>query len=186
MPTSATGNREAGLTLFELLVVLFVLGLFASLVTLRIEGVISGGDLRLASRTITGEIARLRAKAAYTHKELTLVLNVSENTLLASDASEEEEEEEAKATIGDGSFRETPVPKGTRLPKGVDLQDVVIFSSGKKQEGEGVIRFFPNGTVDRALIHIRNEREEAYTLEVQPLTGNVVLQEGYLDQKTAD
>jgi prepilin-type N-terminal cleavage/methylation domain-containing protein len=181
MPTSATGNLRgtSGFTLFELLVVIFVLGLFASIVALRIEGVVSGGDLRLASRMITGEITRLRSRAAYTHREHTLVFNVSEETLLASDAPVEEEKE----TFGEWSLQKSPAPKGRRLPEGIDLQDVVIFSSGKKQEGEGVMRFFPNGTVDRALIHIRNEREESYTIEVQPLTGNAVLHEGYIDQK---
>lgn len=183
MPISVTGSRKRptplGFTLFELLVVLFVLGLFASLLTLRIEGAVSGGDLRLASRMLIGEITRLRGRAAYTHKEHTLTLNVSEDTMLASDAPEEDQ-----GLIGESLFREAAASGGIRLPKGVDLQDVVVSSTGKKQEGEGKIRFFGNGTVDRALIHIRNEHDEAYTLEIHPLTGNVILHEGYIDQKT--
>lgn len=183
MGTWATGSREGpipcGFTLFELLAVLFVLGLFASLLTLRIEGAVTGGDLRLASRMIIGEITRLRGKAAYTHKEYSLTLNVTEETLLPSDAPSKE-----TGLAEQSVFHDPASLRSLSLPKGVDLQDVVILAAGKRQEGEEKIRFFANGTVDGALIHLRNERDETRTLEIRPLTGNVVLHDGYIEQKT--
>ena len=70
-----------------------------------------------------------------------------------------------------------------KLPQGVHVEDVVVLPFGKKQEGEAKIRFFANGTIDDSLIHLRNEAGEVYTLEINPLTGNVVIHDTYMDKK---
>jgi hypothetical protein len=70
------------------------------------------------------------------------------------------------------------------LPSGVRIEDVVLPSRGKIQQGEAGIRFFANGSVERAVIHLRNEREEAYTLEISPITGHVEVQDGYIEKET--
>ena len=56
-------------------------------------------------------------------------------------------------------------------------------AANKIQEGEARIRFFANGTVERALIHLRNEKNDAYTLEINPLTGFVKIYDGYIEKK---
>jgi hypothetical protein len=73
-----------------------------------------------------------------------------------------------------------------KMPKGVILKDVVVFPYGKFQEGVTKIRFYPNGCVDRTLFHLENERDEAYTLEVNPLTGHVMIYDRYIDQNPGE
>ena len=172
MQTLLTGllwkNRVNGFTLVELLVVILIVGLFSALISIRIEGSLSGGDLRLATRVIMGEINQLRGKAAYTHKEHVLGLNVDVNYLYSFLPLPQEGELSKKIK---------------KLPSGVNLEDVVIFSEGKIQEGEARIRFFANGCIDRSLIHLTNEKDEKYTLQINPITGQITVYDKYIDQK---
>ena len=73
--------------------------------------------------------------------------------------------------------------KKQELPPGVSIEDVVVLSRGKDQEGEAFIRFFANGCVEHSLIHLRNISNEAYTLEINPVTGWVRIHEGYIEKK---
>lgn len=183
MPTLLTGlvrkNRVNGFTLVEFLVVILIIGLFSTLISIRIEGSFSGGDLRLAARLITGEINQLRGKAASTHKGQVLGLNVDQNYLYTLHPLPEKEELSVRFQEEYGGYLKTI----KRLPDGVNLEDVVIFSKGKTQEGEATIRFFSNGCIDRSVIHLRNERNEAYTLKINPITGQVTIYDKYIDQK---
>ena len=170
-------NRAAGFTLMELLVVIMILGFFSAFLSLRIENVFSGGDLRLASRVIMGEIKEFRGRAAYSHKEQIMGFLVGRNSLYPVESIAEREPGSGWA-IED---RET-APQTTRLPEGVILEDVVTPRMGKIQEGEARIRFFANGCVERSLIHLRNTGDDVYTLEINPLTGNVRIYDRYVDQ----
>jgi prepilin-type N-terminal cleavage/methylation domain-containing protein len=173
------GSRSWGFTLLELLVVLLIVALFSALYSVRIEGVLSGGDLRLASRVIMGEISKMRGKAAYTHRNHFMVFNLDENTLTAfSTRDSSRGSSEGKVEAEDESFSTL-----VKLPKGVDLEDVVIYQKGKVQQGKVNYTFFANGTVERALIHLRNQKDEAYTLEINPLTGQVTVHDSYIDQQ---
>lgn len=184
MGTSATGwskknKRTQGFTLIEVMLVLVILVVMTGLISIRIEGALSGGDLRLASRIIIGEITNLRGKAAATRLEHTLILNVDEDTLADQDETAPKEDPMEWSLEKDDSSED----KGRPLPKGVDLEDVVLFPEGKIQEGEARVRFFANGCVDRTLIHLRNESNDVYTLEVNPLTGHVRIYDRYVEQR---
>jgi prepilin-type N-terminal cleavage/methylation domain-containing protein len=172
-------DRPQGFTLLELLIVIVILGIFSAVFSVRIEGVLSGGDLRLASRLIIGEIYKLRGRAAYASKDLVLTLDIDENALIPPKVPEEEVE--SLSVFFKGRYEE---PERLRIPKGVKLEDVVVFSHGKIQEGKAYITFFANGCVDRSLIHLRNEKDAVYTLEINPLTGQVKTHDRYIEQKT--
>ena len=174
MRTLQTGsfkrNRGRGFTLFELLLVLLLVGLFSALLSVRLESLLPRGGLRLATRTIIKEIHGHRGKAAYTHSKQILRLDVDENTLHPFDSEPEEEtKSEQLSTI--------------YLPEGVRIEDVMLLTEGKIQQGQARIRFYRNGCVERALIHVRNEEDDAYTLEINPSTGNVEVHDGYIEQE---
>ncbi|MBN1106590.1 MAG: prepilin-type N-terminal cleavage/methylation domain-containing protein [Deltaproteobacteria bacterium] len=179
---SRTGHsRKAdprGFSFFELLLVLLILGLFSTLLTLRLEGLFTGGDLRRASREIIGEIARLRGRAAHSRVEQVLRFNLDENCFYP-----------VEKEIGeDDSTGWTAFPVGfegsakREMPEGVELVDVVLLSGGKVQEGEVDIRFFANGCVESAFIHLRNRAQAVHTLEINPITGQVRIHDCYVDR----
>jgi hypothetical protein len=155
--------------------------LFFVLVTVPIEGVLSGGDLGQATRMLMSEVSRMRGEAAYERKVQTLVLDLEKNvfyalepeTLVEFRSAEKtplEEEKEVVAKIKD-------------LPSGVYFADVMLDTVGKVQEGKAEIRFFANGCVEHALIHLKNAADKFYTLEINPVTGLIRTHEGYMEQK---
>lgn len=174
-------NRVPGFTLIELCVVMFIMALFSALLTIRLEGVLSGGDLRLAARMVIGEITRLRGVAAYTHRIQELGFNIEKNNFYTIDPGQPD----GRKVSGWPPEKKNAFTKIIKLPGGVKLEDVVIVSTGKIQGGEGRIRFYANGSVDRSLIHLRNENNEVYTLEITPPTGQVTIHDKYIDQRMA-
>ena len=166
-------RASCGFTLIELLIVLFILGIASFLLTPRLENIISGGDLRLASRIIIGEIHNARGIAAYTHLDQDLLLNMDENTIYPVEIVSADER-----FAGEASRGHNIPPAIRRMPEGVSLEEVFVLSRGRFQGGSAAIRFYANGCVEQSRIHLRNERGASYTLDINPLTGNTVLKEG--------
>jgi len=168
-----------GFTLLELVVVLALLGIFTSVLTLRVTDVFSDGDLRLASRMIIGRISALRGEAVYSRTEQALGLSIGRNTLYEIDPVQSDPAAAEGIYIGEEKTAgEAPLPQGVRL------EDVILPPRGKIQEGEVRIRFFANGRIEKSLIHLRNEADAVYTLEINPLTGLVKVHDRYVEQKT--
>ena len=174
-------NETAGFSLFEIAVVLFIISLFFVLVTVPIEGILSGGDLGQATRMLMSEVSNLRGEAAYTRKIQTLVLNIEQNTFYALEPETSVEFRKTEESL----FEEEKevVLRKKDLPSGVSFADVVLDTLGKVQEGKAEIRFFANGCVEHTLIHLKNEGGKFYTLEINPVTGLIRTHEGYIEQK---
>jgi prepilin-type N-terminal cleavage/methylation domain-containing protein len=171
-----------GFTLLELLVVILIIGMFAAFAAVRMDAVVSGGDLRLASRLIIAEIKALRGKAAHTHQAQQLAFNLEKHLFYPVLASREETE----IALGEIEKGIKTVHRMKKLPEGVFFEDVAILSKGKIQEGEARLLFFPDGSIERSLIHLRNEKNDVYTLEINPLTGAVKIYDRYIEQKSED
>jgi hypothetical protein len=181
-PTGRPGrNKTAGFSLFEIAVVLFIISLFFVLVTVPIEGILSGGDLGQATRMLMSEVSKLRGEAAYTRRIQTLVLNIEQNTFYAMEPETPVEFRKTEESL----FEEEKevVPRRKDLPPGVFFADVVVDTVGKVQEGKAEVRFFANGCVEHTLIHLKNEGGKFYTLEINPVTGLIRTHEGYIEQK---
>ena len=181
-PTGRPGrNKTAGFSLFEIAVVLFIISLFFVLVTVPIEGILSGGDLGQATRMLMSEVSKLRGEAAYTRRIQTLVLNIEQNTFYAMEPETPVEFRKTEESL----FEEEKevVPRKKELPSGVFFADVVVDTVGKVQEGKAEVRFFANGCVEHTLIHLKNEGGKFYTLEINPVTGLIRTHEGYIEQK---
>lgn len=174
-------NETAGFSLFEIAVVLFIISLFFVLVTVPIEGILSGGDLGQATRMLMSEVSKLRGEAAYTRKIQTLVLNIEQNTFYALEPETPVEFRKTEESLFEEEKEVVPGKKD--LPSGVSFADVVLDTLGKVQEGKAEIRFFANGCVEHTLIHLKNEGGKFYTLEINPVTGLIRTHEGYIEQK---
>ena len=174
-------NETAGFSLFEIAVVLFIISLFFVLVTVPIEGILSGGDLGRATRMLMSEVSKLRGEAAYTRKIQTLVLNIEQNTFYALEPETSVEFRKTEESLFEEEKEVVPGKKD--LPSGVSFADVVLDTLGKVQEGKAEIRFFANGCVEHTLIHLKNEGGKFYTLEINPVTGLIRTHEGYIEQK---
>lgn len=181
----ATGwwrGRSEGFTLLELMIVAVILGLFWASAGIRLDGAVSGGDLGLAARRLSGEIRELRGRAAHGHKEQVLVVHLTRNRYWPSESREDAEESAFEwLNHADDSIPEN----AAALPRGVFFDRAAVLGEETRREGLAEIRFFANGCVERSLLTIRNEKGRSLTLEIHPLTGRVELHEGTVEQRAA-
>jgi len=68
-----------------------------------------------------------------------------------------------------------------RFPKGVEIQDVITEAGEKETEGEAYLGIGTNGVIFGNTIHIA-KGEEQFTLTINPLTGRVAIDEGYIEE----
>ena len=131
---------------------------------------------------LMSEVSELRGEAAYTKKIQTLVLDMEKNTFYALEPETLEEFGKTGGSLFDED-EDKVIPREKALPSGVAFEDVVLDTQGKVQEGKAEVRFFANGCVEHALIHLKNEGGKHYTLEINPVTGLIRTHEGYIEQK---
>lgn len=156
--------------MIEITIVIFILALVALLVTPKLQR-FAGGDARSSSRELAGVVSSLvqDAVAAHTIHRLNYDLDAEEFwvTTLVS--------------VGGVLEEGPPVGSKRRLPADVQFEDVATAHQGLVTSGTAFTQFFPSGAVTRTTIHLRDEDEATYSLSVNPITGRVVVTDGYVD-----
>ncbi len=78
----------------------------------------------------------------------------------------------------------SPAGEARELGDGIRVLDVWVEGVDHPEtEGESYLYFFPSGYTQRALVHLQDEDDHVYTLLVQPLTGEVRLEDRYVEAK---
>lgn len=163
-----------GFTLIEIGLVLLILSIMFALVIPRF-GDRSHSDLVANTRRLAVTFRFLRHEAMLNGRTYRLFYDLVEHRYWAGLIHDEGGE--APALIEDSG----PLGRGVTLPEPVGFLDVVLpLTAGKLQDGVAFTDFYPDGYVDLTVIHLDNG-SEAYTLRVEPLTGNVYVTEGYQD-----
>jgi prepilin-type N-terminal cleavage/methylation domain-containing protein len=170
MPTSTVGNlnSQKGFTLWELTIVILLVGIFATL-TVPILNHYGRDDLAWSARRIAGTAQFLFNEAAISGREHQLCLEFKENRLAVKVLERDLEAVELERW-------------GNRLdlPEGVRIRDVRIAGRGSFSTGSATIRFFPGGYLEESLIHLSRE-SKVLTLRFNPFTGATEVREGYHD-----
>ncbi|MEW6683219.1 MAG: prepilin-type N-terminal cleavage/methylation domain-containing protein [Nitrospirota bacterium] len=161
---------QGGFTLIEISIVVFILALVALLVTPKLHR-FAGGDARSASRELAGFVAALEQEAVASHTIHRLYYDL------------EADEYWVTTLVPVGGVLEEGAPVGTkrRLPSDVQFEDVATAHQGLVTSGTAFTQFFPSGAVTRTTIHLRDEDDAKYSLSVNPITGRVVVTDGYVD-----
>lgn len=165
-----SGSRAAaGFTLVELGLVILILAVAATIVVPRL-GDRARADLVSHARRLALTFRHLRHEAILTGQVHRLVYDLERHRyfVLSSDGR---------------TFRRV----GDRLGRGIRLPDPVAFAdvylpatAGKVYDGLAATDFYPTGEVDPTVVHLSNGTE-AYTVQVEPLTGRVAVYAGYFD-----
>ena len=172
MPMSKTGtwNKRQAFTLLELVVVLFIVALFATLVIPRLGAFLSHGDTNKAVRQIRGLVRYLVGMSASTRTPYRLHYDLDEGRCWVSRQGTEGEFVEEQETL----------TRPLHLPQGVRFQDIDT-PRGVYAEGEAYTDFFPSGWVEDTLIHV--EGNSLVTLKLLPLTGDIKVYDGYVTEE---
>jgi general secretion pathway protein H len=143
---------SSGVTLLELMIVLVLMALIAS-VTIPIFGSgVSTTELRSAARELAAGLRLARGQAIAQRTEAMLELDVAAR-----------------------NFRVPPDPRVHALPTGIDLK---LFTAQRDlvSDNVGAIRFYPDGGSNGGRVTLA-AGERKYDVDVDWLTGRVVILE---------
>lgn len=177
MTGKRTPNRpRCGFTLLEIMVVIIIIGAILTIAIPRF------GDVFQAN--IKGAMRRFSGMVKFCFHE-----SIIKQSILRLVISPETGEYWPTILITSGNVGEfvdltgsSVVKKKARLPQGIRFADVMTpHNILKVDREEAFITFFPTGYAERAVIHLVDDAGRFYTLIIQPLTGDVQIEEGYLD-----
>jgi len=156
-----------GFTLIELAVVLVILSVTAMLVMPRL---FPGDDaaLRSSARTLASTLRYLQDRAIATRSNFNLKFQFPDGAIAVNTVSDSGEE----GATGDGALRERI------LADGVAVEDVVLTTLGRVNEGEVIVRVGMAGLQELLTVHLKS-RGGTYTVIAYPVSGKVRIEEGY-------
>ena len=158
-----------GFTLIELTVVLAILSITALLVMPRL---FPRDDAALTSsaRTLASTLRYLQQQAIATRTNYTMKFQFPDGTITVKSLSESGNE---------GVAGESPLRERIRA-EGVSVDDLVLNSLGRVNEGEVSVRVGMEGFQELLTVHLKS-RSGTYTVIAYPVSGKVRIEEGYRD-----
>lgn len=173
MLTSRAGpsmRTELGYTLLELMVVVFLTGLMALLALPRFQTFLGADPERDLRTPLENMVVAVREEAILSRTPVAIIFDLSANVYRSAVFTSE----------GSVDLSNDPVSLVGRLPKGFQVVEVSNPREGSVSRGQCFIIAWPTGWIEPTVIHIAHETGRSYTLFVEPLTGGVRIQEGYL------
>ena len=155
-------TRREGFTLIELSVVLILVGVVFLVVFPNLTGLFSGRRLMGFSREMAGALDYARARAVIEGRPQTFRI----------DREKGEYSVGRKKELEAGYFRrgEEEIVKRWKIPGEVKVGQVRL--EARVSEGfEPVIRFYPRGNSNGAVIPLENDRGDRAEIRVKPYTG---------------
>lgn len=167
-----TLKGRGGFTLFEIVVVLFLLGFIFLLTFPNFRHLLEPRDMKRAILNFVGSLKYAQSQAATTKQKHRLNVDLKENYFWISKEGEK------------NSFLREPTPMGLPiyLPSGIVFLDFTHPERGKVKEGTAHIEFSPTGWAEECAIHLRKGDEEIFTIFIHPLGGKVEVAAGYLER----
>jgi hypothetical protein len=154
----------------EVLVVVVLVATVSLIAMPRFQALLSPDLGRDVQRELENLLLAVRQESVLSRAPLAVVYNLREgiyrSALLNADGTLD--------VVGD------PVALLGRLPPGVRFTDISTPREDRTTQGEAFTMVWPTGWIEPTTIHIRDERDQPYTLVIEPLSGAVRLEEGYL------
>jgi len=159
-----------GFTLFELMVVILIVGLISALVMPRMAATLPGVQLKSTARAVAASLRYARSKAVYESTPYMAVFDSAQNFL----AVEPVERPMDSAELND--LRETLNSSGLEkvyeFPDGIEFR--VLNNSGNAEDTELFpVLFFPRGDSTGGRIVLENLRRRQFAVTIDPITGMV-------------
>ncbi len=161
-------------TMIELMIVCLILGLMAGLVTMNLDNFIPGARTESSIRQLGATVNMLYEKSISSGRLYGLRYNTSGQYyeirfLYQEDPTQNYRSDDSVDTAG-----------RVYLPQGVKITEVNDdFGQSIPRDGELMeIRFEPTGYVTPHRVHLMDDNEEEWTLEVLFLTGQVIFHRG--------
>ena len=160
--------ESSGFTLLELLVVIVLMGVILAFAVPSTRDVLTGDNLKKASRQLIGMEKKLRVEAVRDQMDYVLCLDLPNSSywVVASDMTPEKQDEIKKRPL--------------HLPSGVVILDIVGENNKKQSTGEVRIKFGKKNICSPAVIHLAYE-EDRMTMVINPFLGVTDVYDKYVD-----
>ena len=160
--------KSSGFTLLELLVVIVLMGVILALAVPSTRDVLTGDNLKKASRQLMGMEKKLRVEAVRDQIDYILSLDLLNAAywVVASDMTSEKQDEIKK--------------RPQHLPSGVVILDIVGENNKKQSADEARIKFGKKNICFPAVIHLAYE-ENRMTMVINPFLGVTDVYDKYVD-----
>ena len=146
-----TLHLNKGFTLLELIVVLLIVVLGFSVVGINLSSGNDATGLKVAARDIVSALRYARGQALISHQEMTVTLDLAENTYTVSGRD-----------------------KLYSIPKAIDI--TVVTAQTEVTEGQGSIRFFADGSSTGGRITLELGKA-GWQIDINWLTGQIELED---------
>jgi len=160
-------RKNAGITLIELSVVVALIGVAMTVSYPRFSGLILGRKLRGFAGELAGTLDFVRARSVLEGRTYYFHFNRAKNEYWVTREGDEKEEPM------DGRLG-----RGRRLPEEIYRRRVRV-EGAPGTYFEPVIRFFPRGSADEALVYIESARGDKASVWVKPYTGRSRAEMGF-------
>jgi prepilin-type N-terminal cleavage/methylation domain-containing protein len=159
---------SSGFTLMELLVVIVLMGVILAFAVPSTRDVLTGDNLKKASRQLMGMEKKLRVEAVRDQMDYILCIDLPSSTywVVASDITPEKQDEIKK--------------RPQHLPSGVVILDIVEENNKKQSKDEVRIKFGKKNICSPAVIHLAYE-ENRMTMVINPFLGVTDVYDKYVD-----
>jgi prepilin-type N-terminal cleavage/methylation domain-containing protein len=169
-PRGRWRGAEAGFTLLELAIVIFIMALMFT-IAIPYLGSYRTAQLKSTARQLAGRATFLFDEAE-THKVvLRLVFDLDHQ---ACAVTRLDPYSPSPVFLPDHSPGTSPVA----MPNTVRIRDVTVGDLGTFSAGVVAAQFYPEGYVDQTLIHLIDLSGHVMTLAFSPLTGQVMIARG--------
>jgi prepilin-type N-terminal cleavage/methylation domain-containing protein len=161
-------QRQAGYTLIELAVVIFLIGLMLFLAAPRIRNTLLDDSLKSVARHMIGMAKELRNESVRNQVDYALHIDLNNNAIwtYSIDMTPEKRSERQKDAF--------------KFPPDVKIADVYRIGQEKQGDGDATIVFFKRGYVQPTVVHLA-KGDRFYTLVFQPFLSTVKMYDQYLD-----
>jgi prepilin-type N-terminal cleavage/methylation domain-containing protein len=156
---------QAGFTLIELAVVIFIMALMLTL-AVPYTGVLRDARLKSAARQLAGRATFLYVQANAQKLVLQLNFDLKGNRYFVTWLDPYSAKPQLRPY-------KRPGGEPVTLPAGVRVRDVIIADGQGKRGAFIACSFYPQGFTDPAVIHLVSSFGSVMTLSLSPLTGRV-------------
>jgi general secretion pathway protein H len=164
------GGAPGGFTLFELLVVVLIIGLVSALVMPRMAASLPGVQLKSSARAVAASLRYARSRAVY---ESTAVMAVFDNLQKRLAVKSVEYPVAAEQLDFVREMLDKPDSANVyEFPAGVEF-GILDDNASVEAPDLFAIFFFPRGDSTGASIVLENSRRKQYTITVDAITGTV-------------
>jgi len=172
---------QTGFTLFELLVILIIVGLVTSITIPRLTGSLDFLYERNALRGAAAMMRQARLEAAFRKETMAVTVDKEKGFLVLSREEDAAavakygglDPSSSKAASGDRETGRLFVPIRLDLPERLRIASVNVHALGEGGKGIYMFVFYPLGTSNGGQIEFEDSNRTVRRIRISPLTGKV-------------